>query len=932
MRSLRLVTRFSLLIAALTGLLFYSCHNRPLPGIKNSAQTPNPIPSKAPCPNSTQISSRCTKTNLPNKNSNPVVTQTPTLLKADKILNEGIKQHKKYKYDDALKSFEIASKLYKEDKNLEKEAISLGKIGDVYYDKGNYKAAINYHKKRQIIAGKSKNKKEESAAWSSVGNAYYAMGNYPEARRYYQISLNIAKNLIMDKRAEAIALGGLGSVSHSLGNYKQAIDYHQNRLDTISIILKDNQELTEEYKQELFKLKGAALGSLGNAYHMLERYKEAMEKYEEHLKTARDNIDRRGEGIALGELGSAYHHRWKRNGFRKDDPDLDRAITCYKNRLTIAQEIDDRRLEASTYGGLGYIYHSEKNYREAILVTKFFLKTSRNIEDKPGMGNALNLLGVSYFKLSKINESEQKNQEAKENLNRAIENLKEAIDVRESLRNRLTDAEKVFIFDTLQSPYQNLQQVYINKGEYNLALEVAERGRARAFVDLLSKQLKSDNRVSTVININDIKRISQEQQATLVIYSMIESSIIDHSQPLYIWVVKPNQEKVQFQEVNIKEWNEKWRKNPYLKNVLPDDYTKSIEFVIDSKRTPPGVLLVSFPRISVRNAKKHEVSPEKVITKNTLDKVLEAYHELLIKPNGQNLLSKEAQKVIFVPQGVLFQVPFAALYDSENKKYIIEKHAILTTPSIQTLDIIHKRQQNRDSSINLLQNEDWLIVGIKNAKPKQFCSKELKDMELTELLGAEQEAKDIAGIFQTVVIQDNTEATVRQKMSQARMIHLATHGILDSCKEEGEVPGAIALNASGDDDGWLTASEISQMKLQAELIVLSACDTALGRLTGDGVIGLSRSALAAGSSSAIVSLWNVDDYSTAFLMTEFYRQLKEQSQSGKLDKAEALRQAMLKTKNYVDKKTKKKIYSEPYQWSAFTLVGEATTSGGDKRP
>jgi CHAT domain-containing protein len=115
------------------------------------------------------------------------------------------------------------------------------------------------------------------------------------------------------------------------------------------------------------------------------------------------------------------------------------------------------------------------------------------------------------------------------------------------------------------------------------------------------------------------------------------------------------------------------------------------------------------------------------------------------------------------------------------------------------------------------------------------------------------------------------------------------------------------------------------MKLQAELIVLSACDTALGRLTADGVIGLSRSAIAAGASSAIVSLWNVDDYSTAFLMTEFYRQLKEQSKSGKLDKAEALRQAMLNTKNYVDKDTKKKIYSEPYQWSAFTLVGEATT-------
>ena len=108
----------------------------------------------------------------------------------------------------------------------------------------------------------------------------------------------------------------------------------------------------------------------------------------------------------------------------------------------------------------------------------------------------------------------------------------------------------------------------------------------------------------------------------------------------------------------------------------------------------------------------------------------------------------------------------------------------------------------------------------------------------------------------------------------------------------------------------LTAEEILKQKLNAELVVLSACDTARGRITGDGVIGLSRSLFIAGTPSVIVSLWSVPDAPTAELMTEFYRQLK---QTG--DKAQSLRQAMLKLKEQYP--------NTPKKWAAFTLIGEA---------
>ncbi|MEB3295872.1 MAG: CHAT domain-containing protein [Synechococcales bacterium] len=126
--------------------------------------------------------------------------------------------------------------------------------------------------------------------------------------------------------------------------------------------------------------------------------------------------------------------------------------------------------------------------------------------------------------------------------------------------------------------------------------------------------------------------------------------------------------------------------------------------------------------------------------------------------------------------------------------------------------------------------------------------------------------------------------------------------------------GAIALAPDGTgkpNDGLLTTDELLEdsVQLTADLVVLSGCDTGQGRITGDGVIGLSRSFLAAGVPSVVVSLWAISDQSTTVLMTEFYRNLQTTS-----DKATALRQAMLTTR---------KQYPDPSHWAAFTLVGQS---------
>ena len=276
-------------------------------------------------------------------------------------------------------------------------------------------------------------------------------------------------------------------------------------------------------------------------------------------------------------------------------------------------------------------------------------------------------------------------------------------------------------------------------------------------------------------------------------------------------------------------------------------------------------------------------------------------YEQLIAPIEEFLPSNPEEHVIFIPQGELFLIPFAALKDKEGK-YLIEKHAIGTAPAIQVLDLTSKLlyEQRNGTSALVVGNPTMPIIPLTDPPVK-----------LTPLPAAEEEAKQIAQLLNTQPIlgEDATAELIKERMSTVKYIHLATHGLLSDIKQLG-TPGAIALAPTSDDDGFLTSGDIIKLKLKADLVVLSACNTGKGKITGDGIVGLSRSFINAGVPSALVSLWNVPDSPTAELMTEFYQNYLQKG----MNKARALRQAML---------TMKDKYPSPVDWAAFTLIGEA---------
>jgi len=785
-------------------------------------------------------------------------------------------------YDKAIAYYQQALTIARQVSNRNGEANTLSNLSNVYRSRSQPDKAIAYSQQALIIFRQLKVRGGEAMTLNRLGNAYISQSQYGKATEFYQQALVICRQL-SDRECEAQTLNNLGSSYSSQSQYGEAIKFHQQALSMIRQVGNPKSE-------------AVALGNLGNIYADLSQPDKALESYQQALKLYRQIGDRNGEANALLMLGNLLPHDkatalfqqaliiYRQIGDQRGEATAlgslgitylfllqsDKAIALFQQVLPIYRQIGDLNGEATTLENLGNTYYSLSQYVKAIEFYQQALPISRQIGDRKGEGTVLNNLGLVYSKIGDFANAEKP--------------LFAAITIWESLRPGLTDESKVSFFDAQQArTYRTLQQVLVAQNKSILALEIAERGRARAFVDLLTQRLSSGS-INPVIasapNQEQIRQIAKAQNATLVQYSIIyeEFQIQAKSEPresaLYIWVIQPTGE-ITFREVDLKPlWQQ--QHNASLVSLIID-YQESIPV---RSRSSLG-----------------STKPEHNFN-------LRRLHQLLIDPIA-NLLPKDPNAhVIFIPQGSLFQVPFPALQDA-NDNYLIQKHTILSAPSIQVLALTRQQRQKRSSQPSnsgkalVLGNPTMPSVSLSPGEPKR---------QLSPLPGAEAEARAIAPLLNTQAIigAQGTKAAIVQKMPQASIIHLATHGLPDNVRG---LASAIALAPSGNDDGLLTAEEIFNMKLQANLVVLSACNTGEGRITGDGVIGLSRALISAGVPSVIVSLWRVPDAPTAELMQLFYQNLQNNP-----NKAQALRQAMLTTM---------KTHPQPRNWAAFTLIGEA---------
>ena len=289
-------------------------------------------------------------------------------------------------------------------------------------------------------------------------------------------------------------------------------------------------------------------------------------------------------------------------------------------------------------------------------------------------------------------------------------------------------------------------------------------------------------------------------------------------------------------------------------------------------------------------------------------------YQLLLKPAEAQLLGKT--NLIIAPDDKLWELPFQALLDGDGR-YAIEKSAVSYVPSLTVLREM-KAQRNRRQA----EPTGPALLALGNpAVGKETIERAalaMRDEKLDPLPEAEQEVKELGRLYgnahsKIYIGPEAREDRIKAEGGQARILHFATHGILNNASPM--YSHLVLAQGDKNEDGLLEAWELMQLDLKADLAVLSACETARGRFgAGEGVIGLTWALFIAGVPSTVVSQWKVESASTRELMLDFHRSLRAMSRNPAA-KAEALRMAALKV-------MKNPETSHPFYWAGFVLVGD----------
>jgi CHAT domain-containing protein len=282
--------------------------------------------------------------------------------------------------------------------------------------------------------------------------------------------------------------------------------------------------------------------------------------------------------------------------------------------------------------------------------------------------------------------------------------------------------------------------------------------------------------------------------------------------------------------------------------------------------------------------------------------LLRALYADLIAPVA-GALPTDGTPVVIEPHAALWLVPFAALL-TPNDAWLADCWPLLYSPAARVLDEI-RQEPDYGGPTDL----KALIIG--NPAMPGVPVRDGLEIELAPLPGAAEETMLIAGQFpqdrRTLLLGTAADrATVEVLAAEYGILHLATHGIADA---DNPLASFVALAEPDDGDGLLTAWRVMDLRLPADLVVLSACQTGLGKVAGDGMIGLSRAFLVAGARAVLVSQWSVSDRATAALMVGFYRNYIALD-----NKACALQLAMQELRLNPD-------YDHPRFWAPFVVVG-----------
>jgi CHAT domain-containing protein/tetratricopeptide (TPR) repeat protein len=469
----------------------------------------------------------------------------------------------------------------------------------------------------------------------------------------------------------------------------------------------------------------------------------------------------------------------------------------------------------------------------------------------------------------------------------ALADLNAALAMLERIRARLVpqDFFRQNFGRSLQATYSRTIEMQITDGDVGKALETAELARSRAFIDLLAGRdvaMQEGAKSAPAATIADLSRVAARLGSTLVMYWVTPER-------LFIWTVSPAGD-VRASTVAVRES----KLAELVRSTAPFSGARNAPMVALSARSSAGF----------------------AIAKADANNWRELYN-LLIRPIRSSLPRGPAALVTIVPHGPLSMLSFAALQD-ERDRYLIENFTLHYVPAGAVLDFTAARRRADARTSNTLVVAD-----------PSYRRKSTLDPQLPALPGSRAEARAIARLSpkERVTLLEGdaaTEQRVRDLTSGKGVLHFATHAIVSDADPFNSF---LALGGSSTpaDDGTLTAQEIYGLTLQADVVVLSACRSGGGRVTGDGMSTFARAFMYAGTPSLITSVWDVADESSAQLVPGFYREWRAGA-----SKARALRNtqlAFLKSLRAGNVRVESVagpvvLPEHPALWAGFMLIGE----------
>jgi CHAT domain-containing protein/predicted negative regulator of RcsB-dependent stress response len=823
------------------------------------------------------------------------------------------------------------------------EATTLINIGEVYRLQGESQKALEKYNEALPIYQAVGDRSREALALNKIGMAYLSLGETWKALEKHNEALPITRAL-GDRSGEGDTLGNIGGVYLSVGETRKALEKY-NEILPIYRAVGDR------------KWEAILLNNIGVAYRLRGETQKALDTFNDALPITREVGDRWGEALVLNNIGEAYQLL---GGAQK-------ALDTFNDALLITLGVGNRRGEAGTLNNMGGAYLLLGETQKALDKHNEALPIFHTVGDRNGEANTLLKIARVEQKRGNLTQSRQAIEQAVS----LVESLRANVAGQEFRASYFASRQEFFetYIDVLMEQHRQNPAAAVNA----TALAVSERARARSLLELL-KESRADIRQGVDSSLLERERSLQQrlnaraaaqvrllnrkhlpEQADAIVkeiaditaeYEEVQAHIRARS-PRYAALTQPK--PLELTEIQQQALDEDTLLLEYALGEKRSYLWLVSQRSIDSYELPPRAEIEAATRqvnklLTARPKRGAPPDPQLIAQARTLSR-------MLLGPAAPRLGGK---RLVVVAPGALSYLPFGSLPAPEDEKRpaggyepMIAKHEVVSVPSASVLSLIRREMAGRQraaKSIAVLADpvfeaSDPRLESAKTVnspgEPLAAPAGDAEDSELTRairtmnfsdartgftrLAFSRQEAESIIALtprgsgLKATDFKASRDLALSRELSQYRILHFATHGLLNS--ERPELSGLVfsLIDREGkSQDGFLRLHEVYNLQLNADLVVLSACETGLGKeIKGEGLIGLTRGFMYSGAPRVVASLWNVDDLATAELMKLFYqRMLKDGLPAGA-----ALRAAQLEL-------SRQKRWASPYFWAGFVLHGE----------